>query len=104
MESTVELWIRDSGAIRVYIRTAERQNTIVFDYSFDNPAFQAIDQMATVDAYHDPAVPAKMYTDLKQYSHRRSNKGPYADNLDIDVLVIGAGFGKLSLAIAMSTY
>lgn len=32
-------------------------------------------------------------TDLWQYGRRRRNDGPYADNLDIDVLIIGAGFG-----------
>lgn len=32
-------------------------------------------------------------TDLSQFAARRSTEGPYADNLDVDVLVIGAGFG-----------
>lgn len=32
-------------------------------------------------------------TDLRQYGRRRETEGPYADNLDIDVLVIGGGFG-----------
>ncbi|EME81076.1 uncharacterized protein MYCFIDRAFT_27132 [Pseudocercospora fijiensis CIRAD86] len=32
-------------------------------------------------------------TDLRQYGRRRRNDGPYADNLDLDVLVVGAGFG-----------
>ncbi len=32
-------------------------------------------------------------TDLHQYGKRRRTDGPYADNLDLDVLVIGAGFG-----------
>jgi hypothetical protein len=54
--------------------------------------------MAAVDAYTDPAVKAKMYTDLTQYSNRRSTEGPYADNLDIDVLIVGAGFGMLLMA------
>lgn len=51
--------------------------------------------MAAVDAYHDPAIEAKMYTDLTQYSHRRRKDGPYADNLEVDVLIVGAGFGKI---------
>lgn len=34
-------------------------------------------------------------TDLWQYGRRRRNDGPYADNLDIDVLVVGAGFGGM---------
>jgi cation diffusion facilitator CzcD-associated flavoprotein CzcO len=32
-------------------------------------------------------------TDLRQYAKRRGTDGPYRDNLDIDVLIIGAGFG-----------
>lgn len=32
-------------------------------------------------------------TDLREYSNRKRTDGPYADNLDIDVLVVGAGFG-----------
>lgn len=32
-------------------------------------------------------------TELAQFAHRRSNEGPYADNLDVDVLIVGAGFG-----------
>jgi cation diffusion facilitator CzcD-associated flavoprotein CzcO len=32
-------------------------------------------------------------TDLWQYGRRRRNEGPYEDNLDIDVLIVGAGFG-----------
>ncbi|KAF2213457.1 hypothetical protein CERZMDRAFT_58188 [Cercospora zeae-maydis SCOH1-5] len=38
-------------------------------------------------------------TDLWQYGRRRRDDGPYADNLDIDVLIVGAGFGG-----AMSLY
>ncbi|EXJ67832.1 uncharacterized protein A1O5_09178 [Cladophialophora psammophila CBS 110553] len=32
-------------------------------------------------------------TELTEFAHRRSNEGPYADNLDVDVLIVGAGFG-----------
>lgn len=32
-------------------------------------------------------------TDLWQYGKRRRTDGPYADNLDLDVLIVGAGFG-----------
>lgn len=35
----------------------------------------------------------KMESELAEYSHRRSTTGPYADNLDIDILIVGAGFG-----------
>lgn len=31
--------------------------------------------------------------DLWQYGRRLREDGPYADNLDIDVLIVGAGFG-----------
>lgn len=31
-------------------------------------------------------------TDLWQYGQRRDTSGPYADNLDLDVLIVGAGF------------
>ena len=56
--------------------------------------------MAAVDANPDPGINVKMYTDLSQYSHRRSKEGPYADDLDIDVLIVGAGFGILIIASA----
>lgn len=36
---------------------------------------------------------AQMKYELSDYANRRSTEGPYADNLDIDVLVVGAGFG-----------
>ncbi len=36
-----------------------------------------------------------MKTDLTQYSHRRSKVGPYADDLDVDAIIVGGGFGKL---------
>lgn len=46
---------------------------------------------------HDPMTqetPDKtLKTDLTQYSRRRRQDGPYADNLDLDVLIIGGGFG-----------
>lgn len=31
--------------------------------------------------------------DLSQYSARLSSSGPYSDNLNVDVLVVGGGFG-----------
>lgn len=34
-------------------------------------------------------------TELAEYARHRANTGPYADNLDIDVLVVGAGFGGI---------
>jgi hypothetical protein len=35
-----------------------------------------------------------MKTELSQYSHRRSKAGPYADDLDVDAIIVGGGFGK----------
>ena len=32
-------------------------------------------------------------TDLWQYGRRTRTDGPYADNLDVDVIVVGGGFG-----------
>lgn len=31
--------------------------------------------------------------DLQEYSKRVRTDGPYADNLDVDVLIVGGGFG-----------
>ena len=36
-------------------------------------------------------------TELSQYSNRRSTTGAYADNLDVDVLIVGAGFAGVFL-------
>ncbi|RVX71000.1 hypothetical protein B0A52_06158 [Exophiala mesophila] len=42
-----------------------------------------------------PTVPAgsSLKTELTQFAHRRNKEGPYADSLDVDVLIVGAGFG-----------
>ncbi|GAD95023.1 steroid monooxygenase [Paecilomyces variotii No. 5] len=32
-------------------------------------------------------------TELHEYAYRRSTTGPYADNLDVDALIVGGGFG-----------
>jgi hypothetical protein len=40
--------------------------------------------------------PKKYNTELTDYSVVHANKtGPYAENLEVDALVVGAGFGKL---------
>lgn len=39
--------------------------------------------------------------DLAQYSRRRGSTGVYADNLDVDVLIVGAGFGGIYLLYEM---
>lgn len=40
-------------------------------------------------------------TDLSQYARRRATDGPYADNLDLDVLIVGAGFSGTHLLYEM---
>lgn len=43
----------------------------------------------------DTGMPKKFSTDLTDYSVQHSEKtGPYADNLDVDAIIVGAGFGK----------
>lgn len=43
----------------------------------------------------DPEPERLLKTDLWQYGKRLQTEGPYADNLDLDVLVVGAGFGGI---------
>jgi NADH dehydrogenase FAD-containing subunit len=40
-------------------------------------------------------------TDLTQYAQRRRTGGPYADNLDLDVLIVGAGFSGVYMLYEM---
>lgn len=40
-------------------------------------------------------------TELSQYARRRANDGPYADNLDLDVLIVGAGFSGVYMLYEM---
>ncbi len=40
-------------------------------------------------------------TELTQYARRRRTDGPYADNLDLDVLIVGAGFSGTYLLYEM---
>ena len=37
----------------------------------------------------------KIKTELHEYAQRRGHTGPYADNLDVDALVVGGGFGGI---------
>jgi hypothetical protein len=39
----------------------------------------------------EPEPERILKTDLREYSNRTRNDGPYADDLDIDVLIVGAG-------------
>ena len=43
----------------------------------------------------DPEPERILKTDLWQYGRRTRDDGPYADNLDVDVLIVGAGFGGM---------
>lgn len=40
-------------------------------------------------------------TELTDFSNRRSTTGAYADNLDLDVLVVGAGFAGMYMLYEM---
>lgn len=43
--------------------------------------------------YQDQTNP-KLRTQLWEYGKRRRTDGPYKDNLEVDALVVGGGFGK----------
>jgi hypothetical protein len=53
--------------------------------SFGSQAKQSAINMGSIDR--------GIRTELTQYSHRRSKIGPYADDLDVDVIIVGGGFG-----------
>jgi cation diffusion facilitator CzcD-associated flavoprotein CzcO len=38
-----------------------------------------------------------MKSELKDFAHRRANTDRYADNLEVDALIVGAGFGGVFL-------
>ncbi|OQU95565.1 hypothetical protein CLAIMM_01750 [Cladophialophora immunda] len=42
-----------------------------------------------------------LHRDLSEYAYRPRQDGPYADNLEVDVLIIGAGFGGAFLLYEM---
>lgn len=55
----------------------------------------------------DPSatLPKKFKTELTDYSIRHeSNTGPYADNLDVDVIIVGGGFSKYHKSKSISDY
>lgn len=50
----------------------------------------------------DPSGPESIVkTDLWQFAAQGGGEGPYADNLDLDVLIVGAGFGGTYLLYEM---
>ncbi len=51
-----------------------------------------------------PAHPKKFNTELTDYSvNHKDNAGPYAQNLEVDALIVGGGFGKLGIPILSSS-
>ena len=45
--------------------------------------------MGSID--QEPLPERILKTDLREYSNRTRHDGPYADDLDLDVLIVGAG-------------
>lgn len=45
--------------------------------------------MGSID--QEPQPERILKTDLREYSNRTRHDGPYADDLDLDVLIVGAG-------------
>jgi NADH dehydrogenase FAD-containing subunit len=41
--------------------------------------------------------PQVLHRELAEYGRRRGTEWPYNDNLDVDVLIVGAGFGGVYL-------
>jgi len=51
---------------------------------------------------HTNGLPERVLkTELSQYTRRRATDGAYADNLDPDVLVVGAGLSRTYLVYEM---
>jgi len=52
--------------------------------------------------FNETVLPERVIkTELTQYARRRRTDGPYADNLDVDVLIVGAGFSGTYLLYEM---
>ena len=47
----------------------------------------------------EPEPERILKTDLREYSNRTRTDGPYADDLDIDVLIVGAGKSAIEKTI-----
>lgn len=43
----------------------------------------------------DATAERVLKTDLWQYGRRTRTDGPYADNLDVDAIIVGGGFGGI---------
>ena len=60
--------------------------------STENPAMS--DPAVTYNPESNPKMSnPKLRTKLHEYGRRRRTDGPYADNLEVDCLVVGGGFG-----------
>lgn len=42
----------------------------------------------------DARKPKKFATELSDYAARRETGGPYVDVLEVDVVIVGGGFGE----------
>lgn len=50
------------------------------------------------------STPKKYNTELTDYSTVHADRtGPYAENLEVDALIVGAGFGKSPSSTGLST-
>jgi len=52
----------------------------------------------------EPEPERILKTDLREYSKRTRTDGPYADNLELDVLIVGAGFGGRLIGYVLSRF
>lgn len=52
----------------------------------------------------EPEPERILKTDLREYSKRTRTDGPYADNLELDVLIVGAGFGGRLISDVLSRF
>lgn len=57
--------------------------------------------MGSID--QEPQPERILKTDLREYSNRTRHDGPYADDLDLDVLIVGAG-ELLVLPVSQSSF
>ena len=88
-------------------KTASRSNVRVesiFNH-LRSSAFSLYDTMAATTMSFNPTEPHRkeLKTDLSQFATRRLVEGPYADNLDVGALNVGAGFSGTYMLYQMRT-
>jgi hypothetical protein len=81
-----------SQLIRAFILSNQHMFSVVIRSTKQN-IISSFASQATQSSVNMGSVDKGMKTELTQYSHRRSNIGPYADDLDVDVIIVGGGFG-----------